>query len=227
MTFDLLTILFLLITIVGLPLRSYLKGRVGRRLFSLPVLHEYLILIFLLCLFIMHNHIAVENLGINNPDLLELAKIFVCVALIIGFDTYSLVVRLRGTVMFRENSSLSGLFFFPASRRWNRLYAIVLCIFSGIWEETFYRGLLFFLLGYLQVPMIAILLSTSILFAANHLYNGKAQVVYSFFYGWIFGVLYWLTGSLVAVMTCHIAGNLFVYLVTIPRIRKRQNIIFI
>jgi len=95
-------------------------------------------------------------------------------------------------------------YLFPATwaeRRW----WVFTCTTAGVCEETLFRG---FLLQYLHVVpwtlnlTLALFLS-SLIFGLNHLYGGVSGVIGSALTGFLFGLLFILTGNLLLPMIVH------------------------
>jgi membrane protease YdiL (CAAX protease family) len=126
--------------------------------------------------------------------------------------------KVRGTPRsWKGAEALKSLsFFLPSTREERRWYA-VLAITAGICEETLFRG---FLLHYLHVIPWRIgltqgLLLSSIIFGLQHLYQGRSGVVGSSVIGFVFGLLYLLSGSLLLPILIHAAMDLRI-LVMLP-----------
>ena len=121
----------------------------------------------------------------------------------------------------RKYSSANAMkhlaYFFPATwteRRW----WVLLCITAGVCEETLYRG---FLLHYLHVfpwtlNLTLALLVSSVIFGLAHLYGGISGVIGSAIAGFIFGLLFILTGSLLLPMILHAALDLRMLVILRP-----------
>jgi membrane protease YdiL (CAAX protease family) len=113
----------------------------------------------------------------------------------------------------RKYSSADALksfaYFFPATwteRRW----WVFICITAGVCEETLFRG---FLLHYLYVfpwtlNLTVALVISSAIFGLNHLYGGISGVVSSAVTGFLFGLLFLLTGNLLLPMVLHAVTDL-------------------
>lgn len=95
-------------------------------------------------------------------------------------------------------------YFFPATwteRRW----WVLVCITAGVCEETLFRG---FMLHYLHVfpwrlSLTLALLISSAIFGSNHLYQGAGGVAGTAIVGFLFGLLFLLTGNLVLPIIFH------------------------
>jgi uncharacterized protein len=95
-------------------------------------------------------------------------------------------------------------YFFPATwteRRWWVFVAIT----AGVCEEALFRG---FLLHYLHVfpwtlNLTLALLISSLVFGCNHLYQGAGGVAGTAIVGFVFGLLFLLTGNLLLPMIFH------------------------
>lgn len=81
---------------------------------------------------------------------------------------------------------------------------------AGISEELIYRGFLFAYLAALipGLPTAVVVLVAALVFGLAHAYQGLAGIVKTGTLGIMFGVLYWMTGSLLAPMLLHAAVDL-------------------
>ena len=94
-------------------------------------------------------------------------------------------------------------------------------IFAGILEETIFRG---YLLGHLQLvtlPIIAIVLQAIFSFAPQ-LYQGIYNGFLSLYGGILFGIVFFLSGSLLAAIIAHVTQDIvgFAFTFSTP---KRQT----
>jgi CAAX protease family protein len=121
----------------------------------------------------------------------------------------------------RKYSAADGLkslsYFLPATWTERRWFAFV-CITAGICEETLYRG---FLLRYLHIfpwtlGLTMALLVSSVIFGLAHLYAGAGGVTASVFVGFLFGLLFLLTGNLLLPMLLHAMFDLRMLLLLRP-----------
>jgi membrane protease YdiL (CAAX protease family) len=95
-------------------------------------------------------------------------------------------------------------YFFPATwteRRW----WVLVCISAGVCEETLFRG---FMLHYLHVfpwtlNLTLALLISAVIFGFNHLYQGAGGVLGTAIVGFLFGLLFLLTGNLLVPIILH------------------------
>ena len=111
---------------------------------------------------------------------------------------------------YGSSDALKSLdYFLPRTWSERRWFAFV-CITAGICEETLFRG---FLLHYLHVGpwslnlTLALLISAAV-FGLQHLYQGVAGTIQSGIIGLLFGLLFLLTGNLLAPMIVHAALDL-------------------
>jgi membrane protease YdiL (CAAX protease family) len=153
------------------------------------------------------------------PWLLEHAWVFylveVAIALFVAIMLLPLAVVFWKKVKRqpRKYSSADALksfdYFFPATwteRRW----WVFICITAGVCEEALFRG---FLLHYLYVfpwtmNLTVALVISSAIFGLNHLYGGISGVVSSAVTGFLFGLLFLLTGNLLLPMVLHAVTDL-------------------
>lgn len=133
--------------------------------------------------------------------------IFVC-AVIIAFNNAPLVAIFTKNITFSTNvNGIIGYVFY--------------CITSCFFEEIFFRGLLLttFLLAFKDKKhgVLLALICSSVLFSLMHLFNifGGAsvgavlfQVMYTFFLGLLFGVVYLTSGSIYSCFLVHTIYNI-------------------
>jgi membrane protease YdiL (CAAX protease family) len=102
----------------------------------------------------------------------------------------------------------------PNERRW----FVPLCVTAGVCEEILCRG---FLLHYLHTfpfhleLMFALLLSSAI-FGMGHLYQGVAGVIQTAVMGFMFGLIFFLTSTLLVPIVLHALIDLRVLLLLQP-----------
>lgn len=147
----------------------------------------------------------------------------IVIALFVALMLLPIVIVLRKKLKKqpRKYSSAEAMkhlaYFFPATwteRRW----WVLMCITAGICEETLYRG---FLLHYLHtfpwaLNLTLALLISSVIFGLAHLYGGIGGVIGSAIAGFIFGLLFILTGSLLLPMILHAALDLRMLVILRP-----------
>lgn len=116
-------------------------------------------------------------------------------------------------------------YFFPATwseRRW----WVFVSISAGVCEEILFRG---FLLQYLHVFPWALnltlaLLISSVIFGINHLYQGAGGVAGTAIVGFVFGLLFLLTGNLLLPILFHGAMDLRLLAVLRPPAREGSEV---
>jgi len=93
----------------------------------------------------------------------------------------------------------------PRSKR-ERKYWFFVSLTAGIGEEFVFRGFLFFLLQTIfpNMPMLLVLLSTSVIFGIGHTYQAVQGIVRTAIAGAIFGSLFLVTSSLIPAMFLHV-----------------------
>jgi membrane protease YdiL (CAAX protease family) len=95
-------------------------------------------------------------------------------------------------------------FILPVTVKERQWWAAI-CVSAGVCEEVLYRG---FLLHYFHASafhlgiMVALLLS-SIVFGVGHLYQGVSGVIQTAVLGFIFGIIFLLTGVLLVPIVLH------------------------
>jgi membrane protease YdiL (CAAX protease family) len=95
----------------------------------------------------------------------------------------------------------------------------VVCVLSGIVEESVYRGFLCFYIS-LYLPHIngpGLVLLTSLVFGIGHAYQGWRGIASTTVSGLIFGTLYVVSGSLLLPAVVHSTGNLQAVLILWPQ----------
>jgi uncharacterized protein len=100
-------------------------------------------------------------------------------------------------------------FFLPVTvdeRRW----WFPVSISAGVCEEVLYRGFLphYFHASAFHLGLIVALVISSIVFGMAHLYQGMRGVIESSVMGFIFGIIFILTGSLLIPIAIHAATDL-------------------
>jgi len=100
-------------------------------------------------------------------------------------------------------------FLLPSSAEERRWWWLV-CITAGVCEEFVYRG---FLLHYLhvlpfQLSVTWALVVSSAIFGIGHLYQGVGGAVQTAVFGFVFGCLFLITGSLLVPMVVHAVVDL-------------------
>ena len=93
-----------------------------------------------------------------------------------------------------------------AERRWYNAVSVT----AGIEEEIVFRGFLFaYFAGWWSgSPAAVMIVLAGLVFGIGHLYQGAAGVVRAGSLGILFGVIYWMTGSVWAPMLLHAAVDL-------------------
>jgi len=106
---------------------------------------------------------------------------------------------------YRSAEALKSFeYFFPATRT-ERQWWVLVCITAGFCEETLFRG---FMLHYLHVfpwtlNLTLALLISSVIFGFHHLYQGAGGVAGTAIVGFLFGLLFLLTGTLLLPIILH------------------------
>jgi uncharacterized protein len=112
---------------------------------------------------------------------------------------------------------VSYAYLFPVTRR-DRRWWIVVGLTAGICEEIVFRG---FLLHYLHVGpwnlnLVVALLLSSVIFAAQHLYQGTTGVLLATVVGMCFGLLFLLSGTLLLPIGLHALMDLRLLVILRP-----------
>ena len=228
------TYIFFSIYCIFIPLRSiYRHFRKQKNSSFLYLITEYCILLILFFNVLQENSISLAQIKLfplNTPK--DISLFFICILSLIGVE-YFFLLLIRNTAFSitklsnrREVIYAKGIVF-SKSRVINKLLIIIFCVFSSTWEETFFRGFLFYVFTQFKMNTVQVVFLSSCIFALYHFANGKWQMVYSFFFGILFSIFFIISGSLLVAIACHIAGNIFVLLVAIPiLLRRSKEIIF-
>lgn len=133
-----------------------------------------------------------------------LIAIFVIISVVLPVGTVIWKKLTKRPLKYSSAALKSFSYFFPATwteRRW----WVFVCITAGGCEETLFRG---FMLHYLHVfpwtlNLTLALLISSVVFGSNHLYQGAGGVAGSAIVGFLFGLLFLLTGNLLLPILFH------------------------
>lgn len=111
-----------------------------------------------------------------------------------------------------------GSMLLPDTTRELRWFTLV-CMGSGIAEESVYRGFLFsYMSRYIpHINILELILLTSLVFGIGHIYQGWRGVVSTTASGLLFGTLYAASGSLLLPAVVHSTGNLQGVLILWPQ----------
>jgi len=133
-----------------------------------------------------------------------LIAIFVVISVVLPVGTVIWKKLTKRPLKYSSAALKSFSYFFPATwteRRW----WVFVCITAGVCEETLFRG---FMLHYLHVfpwtlNLTLALLISSVIFGFNHLYQGAGGVAGTAIVGFLFGLLFLLTGDLLLPIIFH------------------------
>ena len=133
-----------------------------------------------------------------------LIAILVIISVVLPVGTVIWKKLTKRPLKYSSAALKSFSYFFPATwteRRW----WVFVCITAGVCEETLFRG---FLLHYLHVfpwtlNLTLALLISSVIFGFNHLYEGAGGVAGAVIVGFLFGLLFLLTGNLLLPIILH------------------------
>lgn len=95
-------------------------------------------------------------------------------------------------------------------------------IFAGVLEEIIFRG---YLLGHLEIlifPVVAIILQAIFSFIPQ-LYQGTYNALLSLYGGALFGIVYFLSGSLLAAIIAHITQDIVGFAFTFSTTKKKKQ----
>lgn len=122
---------------------------------------------------------------------------------------------------FRSAEALKSFdYFFPATRR-ERHWWVLVCITAGFCEETLFRG---FMLHYLHASpwtlnLTGALVISSLIFGLGHLYGGVGGVVGSAVAGFLFGLLFMISGNLLLPIILHALIDLRMLVILRPPVK--------
>jgi membrane protease YdiL (CAAX protease family) len=92
---------------------------------------------------------------------------------------------------------------------------------AGVLEELIFRGYLLGHLLYLTLPVIAIIVQAVFAFVPQ-LYQGVYNALLSLYGGILFGVVFFLSGSLLAVVVAHVAHDIVGFVFTFSSPKKKK-----
>ena len=115
-------------------------------------------------------------------------------------------------------------FMFPRVRS-ERLTFAALSVSAGIWEEIIFRSFLvyFFASAPFHLNPFLSLAIASLFFGVNHGYQGIIGVVKTGIGGFLFGILYFTTGSLILAMALHAVTDLSAIYMYRPDLLPESN----
>jgi uncharacterized protein len=122
----------------------------------------------------------------------------------------ALLALRRENIRAKAGKAAKRLAFLLPSTRDERAWWWAVCITAGICEETVYRG---FLLHYFHtlpfhLSLTWALVASSLIFGIGHLYQGVGGGVQTAVIGFVFGVMFVMTGSLVLPIVVHAVMDL-------------------
>jgi len=92
---------------------------------------------------------------------------------------------------------------------------------AGVLEELIFRGYLLGHLLYLTLPVVAIIVQAVFAFVPQ-LYQGVYNALLSLYGGILFGVVFFLSGSLLAVVVAHVAHDIVGFIFTFYSPKKKK-----
>jgi len=95
-------------------------------------------------------------------------------------------------------------------------------VLAGILEEIIFRGYLLGHLLFLTVPVVAVVVQAVFAFVPQ-LYQGIYNALLSFYGGVLFGVVFFLSGSLLAVIVAHITHDIVGFVFTFSSAKKKKQ----
>ncbi|NNF02926.1 MAG: CPBP family intramembrane metalloprotease [Rhodothermales bacterium] len=164
------------------------------------------------------------DLGLTTPSGLGEIAGGVLVGGLALFLVWSRIKASRATASERE-AYRTGLgtiqYFLPSNRRELRVF-YALSVTAGIVEELIYRGYFFWLFA-LYMPVWAVVLLSSFIFALGHTYQGISGMIQVFLVGLAFGGLYLLTGTIWIPIIAHAMLDILQGRVLYEYMRQRED----
>ena len=158
---------------------------------------------------------------------LQISWVRYLVEAVIGLLVLSIVLPV-GIVLWKKlarrprkygsESALKSLDYFLPRTWLERRWFALLCVTAGICEETLFRGFLLYYLHFSPWGLsltVALMISAAI-FGLQHLYQGLAGTIQSGIVGLLFGLLFLLSGTLLAPMIVHAALDLRMLVILRP-----------
>lgn len=159
--------------------------------------------------------IPLSRVGFTRPagDSLQT---YILLAFLVSLIASSLVLRRKGDHVVQRLFKMAGAILpFTAQERWT--FAAI-AVGAGFSEELLFRG---FLIDYLSrnlpgVDTWALVLISSVVFGFAHLYQGWRGTLLTGVLGVAFGMLYTISGSLLAPVAIHAAVDLRLLIIATP-----------
>lgn len=194
--------------------------------FYLTVFECSVLSAFAFCFF-KQSSISIAKFGLfSGADLSKkMLYTIICCTVVLAIDYFSYCLAIRQPATSGQ-SAVQRLATFHSSSFVNRIFILIFCVVTGVWEELFFRGFLFSVFSQFEVSIWLVVFLSSVLFACYHITGGIKQFYYSLFYGFVFSILLVLTQSLIGVVISHILGNIYILIVVGPRLQRRKNPIF-
>ncbi|MFV0533002.1 MAG: CPBP family intramembrane glutamic endopeptidase [Cumulibacter sp.] len=176
-----------------------------RWLYRRLLLLEWVLAALCVAVVVIAPHVDMATIGVRLPEgavAIGVTVLAVGVAAVMLALTVRFVVRTDGVTQLPGGQSVLAML--PRSPVERRLFSIV-SVSAGICEELIYRGFLIaFLAAVLPtVPLWICVLIAAVVFGVAHAYQGAVGVSTTLLVGFILGVLYLLTGSLLAPILVH------------------------
>jgi len=109
----------------------------------------------------------------------------------------------------------------PKSQRLSFTLLLVTSLKAAIFEEIIFRGCLLNDLLSLTFPIVAITVQ-AVLFFIPHLYQGVFNAILPLIGGFMFGLIFFLTGSLTVVIIAHFIGDLIGLSIQTAMMRRKK-----
>jgi membrane protease YdiL (CAAX protease family) len=200
------SIAFAAVVVILMPLRAALRWR--RRIpisCHKRVIAENVLLTAALCALMTMAGYRPSDWGffVGNWTSLLLWT-FTCTGVVVGIDMLGVLATRRRTTTVTASAAMDSLNVRAPGHSF-----VVLCLTSSVWEELCFRAVPVALLASTAYERVSIVLASSVLFGAHHLRRGPTAAAYAVWFGLLFSILYWVSGSAYPVIISHASGNLF------------------
>lgn len=167
------------------------------------------------------------HLGAASPSWLPqrgAARTFVVgvlIGLLLVVALSALQARRSAAVQNKMEKAFLRLSFILPLTVTERTWWIFVSLTAGITEEILYRGFLiqYFFAAPLHIGLAVAVIVSSVIFGAAHLYQGVAGVIFAAILGFIFSVIFLMTGTLLVPMVLHALIDLRILLILRPNPR--------
>ena len=218
-------LLFAALVTIVLPVRAWRRHR--RNAPPTPptrYLTETMLLTLLLGVLLWRHNVPLEAIGLQSHltarFCLDLA---IALGAVVGPDIWLMSRLTRRIREAAEGLGRDRVFADTLANRRAPLRFAAVAVVGAVWEELCFRGVVFLLVPRTAVGLLTGIAASSLLFAAQHLRNGRQGFAYASAFGVIFAVLYVTTGDLAAVIIAHATGNILAVFQWAPAIERARQ----